>query len=43
VGGVAVDRRHIYWTAISAPRVGIGRANLDGSGVDQGFTPVLTM
>jgi virginiamycin B lyase len=39
--GVAVDRRHLYWTAISAPPVGIGRANLDGSGVDQGFTPVL--
>ncbi len=39
--GVAVNRRHIFWTAISAPPVGIGRANLDGSGVDQGFTPVL--
>jgi hypothetical protein len=39
--GLAANRRHIFWTAASAPPVGIGRANLDGSGVDQGFTPVL--
>jgi len=37
--GVAVDRQHLYWTAASAPAVGIGRAKLDGSGVDQGFMP----
>jgi hypothetical protein len=41
--GVAASRRHIYWTTISAPAVGIGRAKLDGSGVDQGFTPVLPL
>ena len=39
--GLTADRRHLYWTAISAPPVGIGRAKLDGSGADQGFTPVL--
>jgi hypothetical protein len=41
--GVAASRRHIYWTTISVPPVGIGRAKLDGSGVDQRFTPVLPL
>jgi hypothetical protein len=37
--GVAVDSRHIYWTNSGIdPNVGwIGRANLDGSGVDPHF------
>jgi virginiamycin B lyase len=32
-GDVSVDAQHVYWTNSS----GIGRANLDGTGVDQGF------
>ena len=31
--GLAVDGRHIYWTTNST----IGRANLDGTGVNQSF------
>jgi hypothetical protein len=31
--GVAVDGRHIYWTDY----YGIGRANVDGTGVNQKF------
>jgi hypothetical protein len=42
--GVAVDAAHVYWAqfALIAPdpvNDGIGRANLDGSGVDQTFIP----
>lgn len=33
---IAVDRSHIYW----AHGVGIGRANLDGTGVNQSFIPL---
>jgi hypothetical protein len=35
-GEVAVDRAHIYWID-GSPKGGIGRANLDGSGVNAGF------
>ena len=36
--GVAVDAGHVYWTdAYSFPPGTIGRANLDGTGVDQSF------
>ncbi len=43
--GVAVDDAHLYWdnqlvpdpTAPNAPGTTIGRANLDGTGVDQSF------
>jgi hypothetical protein len=45
--GVAVDGSHLYWTnsgntgGFSAPfnSSGIGRANLDGTGVEQNFLP----
>jgi hypothetical protein len=33
--GVAVDSAHVYWNNYSLP--GIGRANLDGTGIDQDF------
>ena len=35
--GVAVDAAHVYWTRVYAAPGTIGRANLDGSGVDQSF------
>jgi virginiamycin B lyase len=38
--GVAVDATHIYWanlTGTSASTSSIGRANLDGTGIDQNF------
>jgi hypothetical protein len=35
--GVAVDGRHIYWTSYNPGE--IGRANLDGTGVDKSFIP----
>lgn len=38
---MAVDGQHIYWTANALPPVGIGRANLNGAGVNQSFMPVL--
>src|SRR5262249_37014246 len=34
--GVATDAQHIYWTHAT----GIGRSNLDGTGVDPNFIPV---
>jgi hypothetical protein len=36
VCGVALDGTHVYWTD-EAPTDGIGRANLDGTGIDQQF------
>jgi virginiamycin B lyase len=38
---VAVDAAHVYWTSSDGDTGSgvIGRANLDGSGVDQGFIP----
>ena len=43
--GVAVDGNHIYWvnnwsTIIGDHGASIGRANLDGSGVDENFIPL---
>jgi hypothetical protein len=32
---IAVDAQHIYWTNPTSRT--IGRGNLDGTGVDQGF------
>ena len=38
LASVAVDSSHIYWVNQSPPSAGtIGRANLDGTGVDQNF------
>ena len=37
--GVATDSRFIYWTQGGAANGSIGRANLDGSGVDPDFIP----
>ena len=34
---MAVDGRHVYWTNTGTNSNSIGRANLDGSGVDQSF------
>ena len=35
--GVAVDAAHVYWTQLRFSTNTIGRANLDGTGVDQSF------
>jgi phosphotransferase system IIA component len=35
--GVAVDAQFIYWTNLGIPGGAIGRANLDGTGVNQTF------
>ena len=40
--GVAVDREHVYWAWLNSALEGagsIGRANLDGTAVDQDFIP----
>ena len=45
IGSIAVDEDHIYWAENSGhgvllpPLGSIGRANLDGTGVDQSFIP----
>ena len=36
---VAVDARHVYWTEPATSGRSIGRANLDGTGVDQASSP----
>ena len=36
-GGVAVDSKYIYWTQGTGATSTIGRANLDGTGVNQNF------
>ena len=38
--GVAVDGAHVYWVESSSDTPSIGRANLDGSGVDENFIPI---
>jgi sugar lactone lactonase YvrE len=40
VQGVAVDAGHVYWAIVFAGT--IGRANLDGTGVDEFFIPAAT-
>jgi hypothetical protein len=36
IGDIAADSGHVYWTNVAANE-GIGRANLDGTGVDPSF------